>query len=127
MATILVIDDDADFSEIISVLLSTSDHEVQTARDGKQGLALCDQLSPSLVITDMIMPECDGMEVIGIIRRRHPDTRIVAISGGGWLDKENLLNWARRAGADAVVPKPVPPDTLMTLVTDLLDGTPAPH
>ena len=127
MATILVIDDDADFSEIISVLLSASDHEVQTARGGKQGLALCDQLSPSLVITDMIMPECDGMEVIGIIRRRHPDTRIVATSGGGWLDKENLLNWARRAGADAVVPKPVPPDTLLTLVTDLLDGKPATH
>ena len=125
MATILIIDDDEDFSQIISVLLSASEHEVRTARDGKQGLALCDQLSPSLVITDIIMPECDGMEVIGMIRRRHPDTRIVAISGGGRLDKKNLLNWAHRAGADAVLPKPVRPDTLLALVTDLLDTAPA--
>ena len=125
MATILVIDDDPDFSEIISVLLSVSEHEVRTAVDGKTGLALCDQISPSLVITDIIMPECDGRDVIGMIRRRHPDTRILAISGGGWLDKEKLLNWARRAGADAVVPKPVPPDVLLTLVADLLDEAPA--
>lgn len=120
MATILIIDDDSDFSEIISVLLTSAGHQVQAAQDGKLGLALCEHLAPSLVITDIIMPECDGMEVIGIIRRRYPGTRIVAISGGGWLAKENLLKWAHRAGADAVVPKPVPPDALLALVTDLL-------
>lgn len=120
MATILIIDDDVDFSEIISVLLTTAGHDVLTAHDGKQGLSLCDQQPPSLVITDMIMPECDGMEVISIIRRRFPGTRILAISGGGWLAKENLLKWAQRAGADAIVPKPVEPDALLLQVSELL-------
>lgn len=120
MARILIIDDDPEFSEIIRILLTNVGHEVETARDGKHGLVICDHRTPSLVITDIIMPECDGMEVIGIIRRRHPQTRIVAISGGGWLDKENLLKWARRAGADAIVPKPVAPDDLLSLVADLI-------
>ena len=120
MTTILIIDDDRDFSEIVSVLLTSAGYAVRSAHDGKHGLALCDQLAPSLVITDIIMPECDGMEVIGIIRRRHPDTRVVAISGGGWLDKDHVLKWAARAGADAIVPKPIAPDELLGLVTDLL-------
>ena len=120
MKTILIIDDDKDFAEIISVLLTSAGYAVQSASDGKHGLTLCDHLSPALVITDIIMPECDGMEVIGIIRRRHPNTRVLAISGGGWLDKEHLLKWAARAGADAIVPKPVAPDDLLGLITDLL-------
>lgn len=79
---------------------------VIAAQDGVGGVRLRQQALPDLVVTDIIMPEREGIETIVTIRKERPETRIIAISGGGRLGDIELLRMARLLGADDVIPKP---------------------
>jgi two-component system, chemotaxis family, chemotaxis protein CheY len=103
---ILVIDDDDRIRRMVAKVLGADGHQVTCAADGAAGVAVFRQENPDAVVTDIIMPEQEGIETIVTIRRERPDTKIIAISGGGRLGDIELLRMARLLGADDVIPKP---------------------
>ena len=106
MARVLVIDDDARVRSVVRRLVEAEGHEVQEAENGKVGLERFDADPADLVITDIFMPEMDGIEVLLTLRKRSPHTRLVAMSGGGLLPAREMLRTAEVLGAVSVIEKP---------------------
>lgn len=104
---IAVVDDVPEIRELARVWLSAAGHSVACAAHGIElGRMSCDHRF-DVVITDVMMPEADGLEVIGGLRQSYPGTRIIAISGGGiTMLADDCLRVAKRLGADDVLPKP---------------------
>lgn len=111
---ILVIDDDRQVNKLVHTLLISEKHEVVQAYDGAEGLSLLNE-SPDLdlVITDIIMPDKEGIEIIREIRKNHHDKKIIAISGGGRISADSYLNIAKSLGADEILEKPFSKSQLM--------------
>ena len=111
---ILLIDDDKLVLYTLSRILRSTGGTVFTAENGAQGIALFRQERPDVVITDIVMPEQEGLATIIQMRRECPETQIIAISGG--LRKGNLdvLRMAASLGADEVIAKPFEPQELLT-------------
>lgn len=104
---ILVIDDDAAVRKFIGIILKKEDHTVFEADNGMSGLQLLHTNHEiAIVITDLIMPEKEGIETIMEIRRRYPAIKIIAISGGGKVGPENYLVLADALGAHTTLKKP---------------------
>ena len=116
MARILVIDDDSAARDTIVQVLEDGGYEVTSAEDGRVGLASFRRAPPDLVITDIIMPEKEGIQTITEMRGERPDTKIIAISGGGRIGNTDFLRIARHLGAMDVIPKPFDPDDLLSCV-----------
>lgn len=122
MAQILVIDDDSSLRTTIRRILTAAGHVVLEAGDGDAGLELLKQHEPVIVITDIYMPNKQGIETIREIRRLNPDIKIAAMSGGSVSGNEPILLWAQRTGADAILPKPFRSTELVDTVNRLLSG-----
>jgi CheY-like chemotaxis protein len=115
---VLVIDDDHTVRLTLKAVLEIDNHEVLLAEDGKQGLELFAAEHPDLVLTDLIMPVLDGLQVIASIRAGNDSLPIVVTTGGerspgGGADK---IARARELGADAVLRKPFDPDDLLAMI-----------
>ena len=105
MARILIIDDDDTLRGIIVKSLTHAGHEVVHTNNGRKGVELFRSNPTDLVVTDMVMPEQEGMETIKILHREFPQLRIIAMSGG--LDGSELyLDLTRRLGAACTLTKP---------------------
>jgi DNA-binding response OmpR family regulator len=102
---VLLIDDEPDFLDSLTLLLETHGFRVVTARNGAQGLQMFRAHSPAVVVTDIMMPEEDGIGVMLQMRRERRDVKIIAISGGGKVDKSDYLVIAQKLGADAAFQK----------------------
>jgi len=123
MSRILVIDDQPHIRTIIHELLSYDNHQIDCAENGKIGLMLIRRQNYDLVITDVIMPERDGLEVIKAIKTDFPDTRIIVMTGGATrIDAENLLGMANAMGADRALLKPLDFMKLQAAVREVLDS-----
>ena len=120
MARILVIDDNEMVRDILSDLLEAEGHEVRTATEGRAGLALLADFMADIVITDILMPGQEGIETIQELRVNNPDTKIVAISGGGTRYGLSFLDMAEKLGAHATLSKPIDAKELAALVERLL-------
>lgn len=118
MSTILVVDDDPMIRTTIRRMLGG--HEVVEAENGDAALAALAVRRFALVITDLMMPERAGLALIGDIRARGSEPRILAISGGGRMQGADLLPAAQAAGADAVLAKPFRKAELLRAVAALL-------
>ncbi len=116
MARILVIDDDSAARDTIVQVLEDGGYQVTSAEDGRRGLASFRRDPPDLVITDIIMPEKEGIQTITEMRGERPDAKIIAISGGGRIGNTDFLRIARHLGAMDVIPKPFDPDDLLNRV-----------
>lgn len=121
MSAILVIDDDASVREVVSEMLRLEGHEVTIAENGREAIPLLAANRFDLVITDLIMPEKEGIETISEIRRTDSKIPIVAISGGGRLGPGDYLETARYIGADATLAKPFARQELLATIEALLD------
>ena len=93
---------------------------VMAARDGDEGLARFNETRPHAVVTDILMPNREGFETLMAIKARAPDVKILAISGGGRLGSTDLLDMARKLGADAVMAKPFRANDVVGAVARLL-------
>jgi CheY-like chemotaxis protein len=103
---ILVIDDDELVRETLESLLRGSGYDVTSAADGRRGLDALARNTPDFVITDIYMPEKEGIETIVDIRRNYPDIKIIAMSGGADVGSMPVLQLAEMVGADRVLKKP---------------------
>jgi CheY-like chemotaxis protein len=100
---VLVIEDNADLREYLRQALKLEGHEVLSARNGKEALGMLDGKAFDAVVTDLFMPEMDGIETITALRRRLPDARVIAISGRPGVD---YLTVARELGVKHTLRKP---------------------
>jgi len=106
MATILLVEDDEQFRRMLQRTLERAGYRVVPAADGREALNRIDAVRPDLVLTDLIMPDMEGLETIQALRRREPPPPIVAMSGGGRMSPDNYLLAARRMGARETLAKP---------------------
>jgi DNA-binding response OmpR family regulator len=121
MTRILVIDDDEAVRRMVVRILTYAKHEVFEAADGDEGIKQFKAYSPALVVTDIIMPDKEGIEVIREIRAMAPETRILAVSGGMAGGNTDYLDMTLKLGADAVLPKPFRPADLIKAVDRLIE------
>jgi CheY-like chemotaxis protein len=119
MTNVLVIDDDDEVRDFLVRLLKRRGYSVTGARNGEAGLASLAAESFALVITDIVMPDMEGLETIKRIRRGNPALPIIAISGGG-SSQIDYLKFARKFGANAALAKPFDPAELLDLATQLI-------
>lgn len=120
MARVLVIDDDPQVRGFLRNLLSREGYEVDEAGDGSEGLKHFRATPSDIVITDIIMPEREGIETITELRRLSPGISIIAISGGGRIGPESYLPLAREMGAARTFAKPLDKNELLAAVRELL-------
>lgn len=117
MLKILVIDDSRVIVDYIKGNLEDAGYKVCTADNGKSGIEMIDRYDPDLVITDIIMPEKDGVEVIMHIRQLYPDIRTIVITSGGAIPAKDHLSMASMLGADFVMQKPIDPLKLLSTIS----------
>jgi len=120
MQQVLIIDDDEQLRALLSEILQRAGYEVIEARDGNEGLTLYRTHPTDLVITDLIMPEKEGVETIVELRRDFPDVRIIAMSGGGRLTSRDYLRMAEQLGARRTVKKPFSRQEILDAVRESL-------
>jgi len=121
VAKILVIDDDAKVRSEIVQILTVAGHVVLDADTGDEGLRLFAERDPDLVITEVVMPSTDGLEIITELRRRAFQGPIVAISGGDATRRAVYLRLARMIGADDSLAKPFSASELIEAIERLRD------
>lgn len=120
MASILVIDDESEVRYAIKAVLEDQGHSVAEAETGAQGLERLENARYDLVICDIIMPDKEGIETIVEIRESLPAQKIVAMSGGGRIKKEDYLAVAAAVGATYTISKPFDAETLTEMVNTIL-------
>jgi DNA-binding response OmpR family regulator len=121
MSHILVIDDDIDLRVIMQEALQAAGYEVSMAADGAQGIALQRKQPASLLITDIFMPNKEGIETIRDFREEFPNVPIIAMSGGGKLKRQSSLFTAKALGAEVILRKPFKMSDLLRSVAALLN------
>jgi len=123
-ARILVVDDDENICRVVRRMLNAAGYDVDVANNGQEALA---KLTPdvNLVLSDVLMPEMDGIEMIMRLRKEAPDAKIISMSGGGIQDKEHVLEIAQRLGASKTLSKPFSREELVGTVQEVLGDQPA--
>jgi CheY-like chemotaxis protein len=125
MAQILIVDDDIELRQILERLLTIKGHQVYTAGNGTGAIDIVGCRPIDLVITDILMPDMDGYELITALRKRPAPPAIIAVSGGsGRLDSEYLLRMARGMRVDKLLQKPLNLATIDAAISEVL-GTAA--
>jgi len=126
-ARILVIDPDAPILDVARQSLTLEGYAVATVCNGLAGLRCIREFTPALVLTEILMPDKDGIECLLEIKRNHPDTKVVAMSGGnGTLKSAFVLHLAAKLGADGVLAKPFTQHHLSCAVRAALASVPIP-
>lgn len=120
MSRIMIIDDDDQVREMVRRLLEYAGYEVMEAADGDVGMAMLEKESADLVITDILMPNKEGLETIMGLRRSRPNLPIIAISGGGWSGSHGYLSTADKLGATRTLSKPFTSQEMIDTVAEVL-------
>ena len=117
---ILVVDDEQEMRDILQRVITTAGHRILTAGNGREAITVLAREKVDLVLTDLLMPEKDGTEVIAELRRNYPGTPIVAMSGGGRMPRGEYLKIAKLFGAHAILEKPFTHEQLLSTIELLL-------
>ena len=113
---VLLIEDDASVRRIVRKMLERGRHEVTEAENGRVGLDRLRDSAFDLVITDIVMPEMDGLETLIELRKHHPTLTVIAMSGGGRTGNMDFLGSAEKLGASSVLQKPFTLDVLTAAI-----------
>lgn len=116
---VLLIDDNADLTSMLSLCLQADGMEVTVASNGESGLAALEGHPVDVVVTDLFMPDKDGIETIVELRKRHPEVKIVVMSGFTTVGGTDYLGVAREIGAVTTLKKPFDPAELTRVVREL--------
>ena len=120
MPRILVIDDEQYILLMLKKMLERAGFDVDIAINGEEGLRYYHKYPADLIITDIVMPEKEGLETIRELKSHNPDIKIIAISGGGRVDSKEYLESARLFGAKQVFSKPFKQAELLKAVQEML-------
>ena len=120
MALILIVEDDDLLASVMRRALAPDGHEVHLAEDGKKAWAFLLKAKVDLLVTDILMPEKDGLELIPQVRKNFPATKILAISGGGQLGPKSYLGTAKALGAHETLLKPFSLPDFIAMIIQLL-------
>ena len=120
MAKILIIEDDTALRTVLKRTLLPFGHEVFEADDGNEGLKLFRRVAVDLIVTDIVMPEKDGLEILMELKKLHSTVKVIAMSGGGRGQPREYLHMAKALGATVVLEKPFGSEALMAAVDALL-------
>jgi CheY-like chemotaxis protein len=120
VAKVLIIDDDAAVRETLTAIIEGAGHQVATARNGRDILQRLRESGAELVITDILMPEKEGIETIRTIRQHSRTLPIIAVSGGGRGGNMDFLSVAKTFGANLTLAKPMEPEELVRAVAELI-------
>ena len=120
MSHILVIEDDQQMREMVKQMLQRAGYNAVGAGDGREGMQIVREQAIDLIITDIIMPDQEGLETIMQVRREYPNIPVIAISGGGRVEPENYLHSAKLLGAAHTFAKPLNRDDVLRVVSQLL-------
>jgi DNA-binding NtrC family response regulator len=121
---IVLVDDDELLRTALVAILERAGFTVHATVDGEQALRFIEKNPVSLVITDLIMPQIEGIELIVRLRKSRPDLKIIAISGGGRVRPETFLGAAKSLGAWKVMSKPFSTPDLIAAIHEALETTP---
>jgi DNA-binding NtrC family response regulator len=122
MTDVLVVDDEETMRMVVRIVLERAGLSVTTVADAETALVLILASPPRLVITDVYLPDMDGIDLLGAIRRAAPTLPVVMMSGGGLHNNLGPLEAGRLLGAVATLEKPFAPSALVTIVRAALDG-----
>jgi CheY-like chemotaxis protein len=122
---VLFVDDDPDINDVMTEFLRRSGYRVQGARDGQVALKILHKCPVAVVVTDILMPQVDGYELIMKLRQTPHRPRIIAMSGNPSKIGVDFLKSAQQLGADRVLPKPYLPQSLLKLVQEVIGPPPA--
>ncbi|HHV37370.1 MAG TPA: response regulator [Candidatus Cloacimonetes bacterium] len=122
MTKILVVEDDSSFRKVLVRMLTRAGYEIDQAGDGNQALEVCAEFKPDLVLTDIIMPDKEGLETIQELLEMCPELKIIAMSGGGKFGPDSYLPLAEKLGAKASLQKPFMRDELLSTIESVLKG-----
>lgn len=117
---ILIAEDNDDFRELLKERIERDGHEVMALQDGTEILAQVEAFVPDIVVTDMIMPNTEGIELILAIKSKKPRLPVIAMSGGGKLSADWHLQTAEKFGADLLLTKPFRIGDLITEIEKLV-------
>ncbi len=120
MKKILIVDDDDLIRDLLYEILVDKGYKVYEAENGNRALQLLKSETFDLIITDIIMPDKEGIETIIDIKKKLPQAKIIAMSGGGQLDANSYLSIAKKLGVQQTVSKPFDPIELMNIIEELL-------
>jgi YesN/AraC family two-component response regulator len=122
MENILIIDDEPQIRSMIRLMLERAGYTVSEASEGVEGIRSFREKSSDLIITDLIMPNKDGIGMIIDLKKEFPAVRIIAMSGGGLNRPEGYLLGAKKLGASCTLSKPINRQDLLRAVKDTLKG-----
>ena len=120
MSSILLVDDDDELLAMLSKVLTHAGYQVQEASDGEQAIKFYGSHPTDLVITDLVMPEKEGIQLIVELRRLNSKVKIIAISGAGESLLEEYLNLAKVLGAQRVLAKPFSEQEILETISEVL-------
>jgi YesN/AraC family two-component response regulator len=126
MARILIIDDETQIRSMLRLMLERVGYEIAEAPDGIEGIRQYRENPADLIITDLIMPNKDGIGMIIDLKKEFPKVKIIAISGGGVNRPEGYLDGAKKLGATRTLTKPIDRDEMLKAVKETLQETAAP-
>jgi YesN/AraC family two-component response regulator len=124
MESILIIDDEPQIRSMIRLILERAGYSVMEAADGVEGIRRFHETPVNLIITDLIMPNKDGIGMIIELKKEFPDIKIIAMSGGGLNRPEGYLRGAQKLGAACTLSKPINRQELLRVVKDTLGSKP---
>jgi YesN/AraC family two-component response regulator len=126
MARILIIDDETQIRSMLRLMLERVGYEIAEAPDGVEGIRQYRENPADLIITDLIMPNKDGIGMIIDLKKEFPKVKIIAMSGGGVNRPEGYLDGAKKLGATCTLTKPIDRDEMLKAVKETLNDTTAP-
>jgi DNA-binding NtrC family response regulator len=120
MTNILIIDDDAAILDVCQHMLTREGYRVVGAQDGDRGIEICHEEPIEIVITDILMPQKEGLETILELKEAFPNLKMIAMSGGGRLEPDGYLIAAEKMGAHSTIKKPFTRRDLLNAVRGVL-------
>ena len=127
MPRILVIDDEQLLRSTVVTILTRAGFTVEDASDGQAGIAKFHKNPPDIVLTDIFMPNRDGIEIIKELKHSSPQTKIIAMTGGGHLRMMEIASAAKVLGADHILDKPFDSESLLAAINGVLGSLPLPR
>jgi CheY-like chemotaxis protein len=116
----LLVDDDPALLTVLARAFTSAGYATRTAENGRKALDLIATYRPDLVVTDIVMPEMEGIGAIMAIKQLADPPKVIAMSGTGTLGRRNYLKWAKHLGADEVLSKPFRLDEMLGLASQLI-------